>query len=416
MRVCLVSHEYPPETAHGGIGTQTWNKAHGLTAAGHTVEVVSCAGGAVDHAVRTSDEAGVTVHRLRRPGECPDCSLPIYDQSAYLTGYSWSVLHCVHRLHAHRPFDLVNFPEYGADGFAYQLNRTAHNWVPVIVQLHGPVTMLAERMKWPDKESNFYRTASFMEGESIRLADGWMASSSNIADFAAQRFDIPRSRIDVIHCGIDSRQFQPSKHDDLNNRRPTVLFAGTISESKGITTVFAAVLGLRSRFPEILLRIVGNENELSKGLLAKAKDAGAEKNIEWRPFVRDRARVVELFQNADVFASPCDHENGVANVYIEAMACGCPVVAANTGGAPEAVIDGRTGFLVPPRDSEATAAAIEQVIGDYTVRNRMGGAARQHVVEYFAQERYIERVLLAYERTIEHSREKLHRLQAQGSP
>src|SRR5687768_5647784 len=123
MRVCLVSHEYPPESADGGIGTQTWNKAHGLTAAGHTVEVVSSGGPGAKETVRTANEAGITVHRLRPAGECATVSLPLYDQAAYLIGYSWLVLQHVHRLHSERPFDLINFPEYGADGFAFQLNR-----------------------------------------------------------------------------------------------------------------------------------------------------------------------------------------------------------------------------------------------------------------------------------------------------
>src|SRR5262249_18405843 len=147
-----------PETADGGIGTQTWNKAHGLTAAGHAVEVLACAGVPIDQAVRTADESGITVHRLRPPGRCSRCSPPVFDQSVYLVGYSWAVLQAVHRLSAQRPYDLINFPEYGADGFAFQLNRTIFNWVPVMVQLHAPLAMLAERMGWPDRRSNFYRT------------------------------------------------------------------------------------------------------------------------------------------------------------------------------------------------------------------------------------------------------------------
>ena len=58
MHICLVSHEYPPETADGGIGTQTWNKAHGLSRLGHSVEVLSCSASPLDEAMRTADESG----------------------------------------------------------------------------------------------------------------------------------------------------------------------------------------------------------------------------------------------------------------------------------------------------------------------------------------------------------------------
>ena len=102
-----------------------------------------------------------------------------------------------------------------------------------------------------------------------------------------------------------------------------------------------------------------------------AQSAGAENNLQLIPYVQEREHVVELFQQADVFASPADHENGVANVYVEAMACGCPVIAGNTGGAPEAVVDGETGVLVAPRDIDATCAALDQILGD-------GDAATAH--------------------------------------
>jgi glycosyltransferase involved in cell wall biosynthesis len=102
---------------------------------------------------------------------------------------------------------------------------------------------------------------------------------------------------------------------------------------------------------------------------------------------------------------------GVANVYIEAMACGCPIVAANTGGAPEAVTPGETGFLVPPGDVDATAEALARIIADPASRKRMGAAARNRVDAYFAMDRYIGRVLSTYERAIATAQEKRGRLE-----
>jgi glycosyltransferase involved in cell wall biosynthesis len=97
---------------------------------------------------------------------------------------------------------------------------------------------------------------------------------------------------------------------------------------------------------------------------------------------------------------------GVANVYLEAMASGCPVVASSTGGAPEAVVDGETGLLVEPGDVEATAAALDRVLGDAALRERMGDAGRRRVDDYFAMDRYVDRVLATYARAIDRSRER----------
>ena len=127
-----------------------------------------------------------------------------------MLGYNWAVLQSLQQILEKRSFDLINFPEYGAEGVAFQANRSIYNWVPVIVQLHAPLAMLAERMGWPDKDSSYYRIGTCLEAESIRLADGWMASSANIADFAANRYKIPRDDIDVVHCGVDIGLFRPS--------------------------------------------------------------------------------------------------------------------------------------------------------------------------------------------------------------
>src|SRR5438105_315915 len=139
MNICLVSHEYPPETAHGGIGTQTWNKAQCLTRLGHQVQVLSCAAERGPELQRKIDPAGIAIHRMQPPGEGPGRELPIYDQSVYCLGYTWSVLQNLQRLVSKNQFDIINFPEYGAEGFAYQLNRSPWSWVPTIVQLHGPL-------------------------------------------------------------------------------------------------------------------------------------------------------------------------------------------------------------------------------------------------------------------------------------
>ena len=133
MNVCLVSQEYPPETARGGVGTQTWNKARWLARRGHAVHVLSCAAAPAAE-TRTEARDGVTVHRMPPPGG----DFPVYTTPAYWVGYSWAVLRELHRLMREQTFDVVDFPEYGAEGFAYQLDRTPWNWLPVVVQLHGP--------------------------------------------------------------------------------------------------------------------------------------------------------------------------------------------------------------------------------------------------------------------------------------
>jgi glycosyltransferase involved in cell wall biosynthesis len=403
----LVSQEYPPETSRGGVGTQTWNKARALAALGHTVHVLSCTAGD-DSEPRTETDAGVTVHRMRPPGG----DFPVYQTPAYWVGYSWAVLGQLHRLMEAVVFDVLDFPEYGAEGFAYQLDRTPWNWVPVVVQLHAPLEMFVEHIGWPERGSDFHRVGTLMEEISIKRADALMACSANIADLTAGYYGVPRESIAVVHCGVDAEAFRPAPRRASDSGRPTVLFVGNIVGNKGVEVALEAVLRLRSKYPEIRLQILGSRSAMLEEFQARIGAAEAEANFEFPGFI-ERAALPQFYQEADVFCSPAQYEGGVANVFIEAMACGCPVVASTAGGGPEAVTEGETGLLVPPNDVDAVVRALDRILADAPLRERMGRAARRRVEEYFAMDKYIQRVLAVYHQAIEHSRETLDRLKAE---
>jgi glycosyltransferase involved in cell wall biosynthesis len=411
MKICLVSQQYPPETAQGGVGTQTWNKARALARLGHTVHVLSCAARPGPDP-RTETDAGVVVHRMQPPGQEPGRDFPLYQPVTYALGYTWSVLGHLHRLMQATAFDVIDFAEYGAEGFAYQLDRGPWNWVPVVVQLHAPLALLAQRFGWPEKESDDYQVGTWMEALSIRRADGLMACSATIADFTADFYGVPRRDIDVVHCGVDAEAFRPAEGGGSGGPA-TVLFVGNIAGNKGVETVLEAVLRLRPRHPRVRLQVVGKSGDgLAAELRARAQRAGAGADVDFPGFI-DRAGLADFYRRATVFCSPAQYEGGVANVYLEAMACACPVVAGTAGGASEAVRHGETGLLVPPGDVEAVAAALDRLLTDPDLGRRLGRAGRQRVEQYFAMDRYIRRVLAAYDRAVAHSREDLERRRAE---
>src|SRR5260370_30214527 len=246
-----------------------------------------------------------------------------------------------------------------------------------------------------------------MEGVWIRVVDGLMACSANSADFTADFYGVPRESIDVIHCGVDAEVFRPGEEHQRLPDRQTVLFVGNIAANKGVQTVLEAVLRLRSKYPNIRLQILGKcDDALAEELQARAYAEGAAENVEFHGFVH-RERLPQFYQAAEVFCSPAHYEGGVANVYIEAMACGCPVVASTAGGAPEAIVDGETGVLVPPRDADAVVAALDVIVGDTARRRRMGNTGRRRAEDYFAMDKYIVRVLAAYEKAIRVSKHRL---------
>lgn len=94
---------------------------------------------------------------MRIPGF--DEHLPLYTQAARWITYSANVAAEVARLHAEVTLDLVNFPEYGGEAYVHLLNRTEWNPLPTVIQLHGPLVMLAGAVGgWPEPGSEFLRT------------------------------------------------------------------------------------------------------------------------------------------------------------------------------------------------------------------------------------------------------------------
>ncbi len=107
------------------------------------------------------------------------------------------------------------------------------------------------------------------------------------------------------------------------------------------------------------------------------------------------AEVERLLERAAVLVAPCERE-GFGLAAAEAMAFGRPVVAAAGGALLELVADGETGLLVPPRDAPALRAAVQRLLGDAELRERLGAAARERARERFGWDAVIERTLAVY--------------------
>jgi len=393
MKICLVSFEYPPQTGWGGIGTQTRNKARGLSARGHDVTVIS----AGFNGASTQRDGGAVVHRIPAPVLDP----LDYDGPALWLSWSVAVARKLRELQNEAQFDLVQVPEYGAEGFIYQIEQNQHRRAKVSLQLHGPVTMFADHSGWPPPGSGWYQTASFLERTVMQRSDLVIASSQNIANFCARKHDYPAQKIHVIHTGVDTDRFAP-RTQPADARGPRILFVGKPSRSKGFPALVDAVLDLRKAFPRIMLRAVGKitEDETAAKLTKKIAAANAQENFDFR----GNAPHDELpphYAWSDLVAGPSVFEPGAANVYIEAMSCGKPVVACNTGGTPEAVVDGETGILVAPESVDALRKAIADLSVDPALRSRLGANAREWVLSRFSIEKYLDRVEMLYRQVVE---------------
>lgn len=370
MRIALVSQEYPPQTAHGGIGTQTHLKAHGLAARGHEVHVVSHSTDGARHEYRDS---GVSVTRI--PG--PDSRLAVHTDSVRWLAYSVEVADAVARLHARAPLDVVDFPEWASEGYVHLLNRTEWNRVPTVIHLHGPLVMFAHALGWPATDSELFRVGIEMERTCLRLADAVFSSSRCSAEWCARHYGLDAGKIPVLHTGVDTKLFRPG--DEVKAERPTIIFVGKVARNKGADGLVDACCQLAREIPGLRLELLGRgEPGFVAGLRACAEAAGFPDLLELPGFVR-REELPARLARSHVFAAPSVYEGGPGFVYLEAMACGLPVIACSGSGASEVVRPGENGLLVPPGDVGSLAAALRELLSDPERRVSMGRTARRYV-------------------------------------
>ena len=194
------------------------------------------------------------------------------------------------------------------------------------------------------------------------------AVSNGTADDLVAR-GIARSRIKVIYQGVDTASYTP----DPALRSPTPLFAylGRLKRYKGVQIVVAAFA--RLNLPEARLVIAG-AGDYRPGLEALVGSLDLHDRVQFLGHVSDADKLTLLRQAwALTFASP---KEGWGITNLEAAACGTPVVASNSPGIRESVLDGKTGFLVPHADVTAFAAALDRFARDPSLVASMGAAGR----------------------------------------
>ena len=395
MRIAFVSQEYPPETAKGGLATQTYLKAHGMAARGHEVHVISqTAGPTLVHRVDGD------VHVIRTPGFYS--RMMIWTEAAGWLTYSAEVAAVLAELHAESPLDLIDFPEWAAEGYVHLLNQADGNRIPSVIHLHGPLVMFSRAIGWPEIDSEYYRVGAEMEKTCLRLADAVFSSSKCAIEWCRQYYGLTCADVPVIHTGVDTSLFSPKEVPKAT--RLTVVFVGRIVRNKGVETLLAACCQVAHDFPDLRLRMLGNgEPDLLAELRKTATACGCSDLLELYGFVASE-ELPEQLSRAHVFAAPSIYESGPGFVYLEAMACGLPVIGCEGSGVSEVIAHGETGVLVPPGDVDALGDAIRDLLRDAKKRDILGHAAREFVVTHAERESCLDRMEAFYREVAERAK------------
>jgi glycosyltransferase involved in cell wall biosynthesis len=219
-----------------------------------------------------------------------------------------------------------------------------------------------------------------------KITDKIVAVSEDVKEDIIRYDRIDPSKVQVIPNGIDVERFNPEKNtSNIRKEFPleeddiVIGFIGRIVPAKGLKYLLNALPYLKEEFKSIKLLVVG-EGSLVEELKEKAKKNNIFDNIL---FTGGRRDIPEILASIDIFVMPSTAE-GLPNSLLEAMAMGKPVVATEVGGIPELIKNGRTGLLVPPRNPEALATAIRDLISNDQLAAKMGQAARSFVLNNYS--------------------------------
>ena len=264
-----------------------------------------------------------------------------------------------------------------------------------------------------------YALSSWIERTAILDADAVIAVSNGTKADVLRAYPVAPERVHVIYNGIDLTEYRYTSETSalaahgIDSARPYILFVGRITRQKGVTHLVDALAYLQPETQVVLCAGAPDTPEIATEMREKV-DQARQKNprVVWIEKKLSRPDVIQLYSHARVFCCPSVYEPfGIIN--LEAMACGAPVVASKTGGIPEVVMDGETGFLVPFEQDPVTgfavrpdqfardlAAKLRELLEDQTKCKRFGEAGRRRVEQKFSWTAIAGETIKLYERLI----------------
>jgi glycosyltransferase involved in cell wall biosynthesis len=252
--------------------------------------------------------------------------------------------------------------------------------VPLVVTFHG-MDIAVQRGTRLEREQ---RATAFRHASRIIAVSEFIAGKLRAAG-------APEDRIVVHHIGVDTKRFAPGDAPRVANE---VLFVGRLVEKKGLIHLLRAMTHVQADQPDAVLTVAG-DGALRESLEQEA--ARLRVNVTWLG-VQTPERVRALMRRATLLCAPSivardGNAEGLPMSIVEAQASGLPVVVFPSGGSAEGVLEGETGYVLPPGDEPGLADRIVALLSDPERRRRFSRAARDWALREFdlrAQTRKLE--------------------------
>jgi hypothetical protein len=398
LRICLLSHDYPP-TQFEGVGRHTNLMARGLFALGHTVHVVTRG-----DREQVSFYDGAYVHRipyaLTRYGRYQ--RLP---KAHHVLNYSHSVYEKVKRLVLNDGVQVVDSPIWQINGLVVATSgllpvvvraQTALRQVAMLQQDRDPDTLLVGEL-----EQNLLTQAAYLAPNSLATVKALREVYGLTPDEA---------RYEVVPHGIEAVADEEVRLFNLAHppNTLTALYVGRLEKRKGVLDLFAAIPQVMERVHNVRFIFAGNDNSVADGFQGRSGLSYAAYFAKHYPAQASRVeflggvseeKLQNLYQRCDLFVAPSLYES-FGLIYLEAMNYGKPVIGCRAGGIPEVIDEGVTGLLVEPEAPDELAQTLIHLLQAPQKLHDLGLAGRQRLLERFTHLQMARRFANIYRKVV----------------
>lgn len=374
LNICLISREYAPDTAFGGMATFSRDTALMLTERGHKVTVFS-------QSLSTThefDDNGVRVVKVKVPDRLSSYRvLP-----PFILAFNTVIVRAIRHYHKLQPFDLIDTPDHLAEGLF-----ATFTGIPVVTRLHTPYALIVDMGLNNYRKGPSYQFIKAAEGMALRRSRVLYAPCMDLARRSDALFGLPKVPVRIFGYPLDLDMFSPAPVENARPPGKRILFLGRLEQRKGVVTMTEAFPQVLQAMPDATLTLVGNDTpNVPGGKSARAymeaafERAGCAAQVRFeKPVPLDQ--LPALFHEHDIVWVPSFYDN-YPLVCLEAMACGKAVVVSDAGGLPEMVAHEKTGMVFPTGDAAALAGRTLQVLGEPALRATIERNARHYTQEH----------------------------------
>jgi L-malate glycosyltransferase len=300
---------------------------------------------------------------------CPIDEVQVYPLKGFCTKSHLRQARRFYRYLVEERIETVQCFDFYSNLFAIPVARLAR--VPLILGCRRDEAVM--RTAWQQR----------VERWSYCMATGVIANAEAIKKQLINRDGLQPEKIWVIHNGLDLKRFDaPSglcAGVPVEHGKVTVAVVANLRPEKGHLVFLKAVQRLMKSKPDSQFLIVG-DGPMREAIETTVKELGLTGSVQLTGGVTN---VPSLLRSVDIVVLASLKNEGLPNAVMEAMAAGKPVIATDTGGTAELVVDGLTGYVVLPGNSDMLAERMDNLCQDAEARRNMGEAARRRIVEQF---------------------------------